>query len=97
MSILLDVLELNWSETSEEFIQKKLREIDLIIAADVIYDNSLFDALLTTVKLLFDHCDKCDRFVLANAVRSPETEQEFLAKLGKLLLWEIIRIVLISN
>lgn len=79
-----DVLRLDWSETSKEVIEQNLREIDFIIAADVIYDNSLFDSLLTTVKLLFDHCVNCDKLLLANAVRSPDTEQEFLTKLGNL-------------
>lgn len=77
-----DVLNLNWSETNEEFIKQHLKEIDVIVAADVIYDNSLFDPLLTTVRMLFDHCANCGRFILVNAVRNPETEREFLTKLG---------------
>lgn len=84
MSLFPDVLRLDWSETNKEIIEQNLKEIDLIIAADVIYDNSLFDSLLTTVNLLFNHCVKCDKLLLANAVRSPDTEQEFLTKLGNL-------------
>lgn len=75
-------MKLDWSETNKEFIEKDLRKIDLIIAADVIYDDSLFNSLLTTLRLLFDHCKKCERFLLVNAVRNPKTELEFLGRLG---------------
>lgn len=78
-----EVLNLDWSQTSEEYIKTHLKDTEIIIAADVIYDNTLFDSLLTTLRMLFDHCTKCTKFMLVNAVRNPETEQEFLTKLSK--------------
>lgn len=80
--LLLDIIKLDWSETSEGLIKNDLKDVDLIIAADIIYDSSLFDSLLTTLRMIFNHCDNCDRFVLVNAVRNPETELEFLTMLG---------------
>lgn len=76
---------MDWSETNKEFIEENLKATDLIIAADIIYDDSLFSSLLSTLRMLFDHCEKCERFLLVNAVRNPETEQEFLGKLGNYL------------
>lgn len=84
LSLFPDVMKLDWTDLDTERIRRHCKELDLIIAADVIYDNSLFDALLSTVRMLFDCCDNCNRFILVNAVRNPETEQEFLTKLGKL-------------
>lgn len=79
-----DVIKLDWSEANESFIQNHSHEIDLIVGADIIYDDSLFDSLLTTIRLLFNHCEKCEKFILINAIRNPQTEQTFLKKLCKL-------------
>lgn len=78
-------MKLDWSETSKEIIEQNFKNTDIIIAADIIYDNSLFDSLLTTLRMLFDYCDNCEKFMLVNALRNPETEQEFLRKLGEFL------------
>lgn len=80
---ILDVTKLDWSRNDADFVRNHFNDVDLIIAADVIYDSSLFDALLSTVRMLFNCCDNCNQFMLVNAVRNPETEHEFLAKLGK--------------
>lgn len=77
-------MKLDWTQKDTAFIRTHFKEVDLIFAADVIYDSSLFDALLSTIRLLFDCCDNCNKFMLVNAVRNPETEQEFLRKLGKI-------------
>lgn len=74
---------MDWTQDDTTFVRTHFKDVDLILAADVIYDSSLFDALLSTVRMLFDCCDNCNRFMLANAVRNPETEHEFLEKLGK--------------
>lgn len=74
---------MDWTQKDTDLVRTNFKEVDLIIAADVIYDSSLFDALLSTIRMLFDCCDNCDKFMLVNAVRNPETEREFLAKLGK--------------
>lgn len=82
-SILIpDVIKLDWSDSNKDYIQSHLSKIDLIIGADIIYDDSLFDSLLSTIKQLFDYCDKCEKFMLMNAIRNPQTEQAFLTKLG---------------
>lgn len=75
-------MKLDWSTTTVDFIKENLRHTEIIIAADVIYDNTLFESLLTTVQMLLDSCDNCTQFMLVNAVRNEDTEQEFLTKLG---------------
>lgn len=79
-----DVVKLDWTNEDTEFVRTHFMDVDLIIAADVIYDNTLFDALLSTIRMLFDCSDNCNKFMLVNAVRNPETEHEFLRKLGKI-------------
>lgn len=84
ISRISDIVKLDWTERDTTFIRTHFKEVDLILAADVIYDSSLFDALLSTIRMLFDCCDNCNKFMLVNAVRNPETEQEFLRKLGRM-------------
>lgn len=74
---------MDWMESSKEYIGQYFKQTELIVAADIIYDDTLFDSLLTTLRMLFNHCDNVSRFVLVNAVRNPDTEAQFLRMLGK--------------
>lgn len=64
--------------------QNSLNAFDLIVAADVIFDNSLFRPLCQTLTSLFNRCKNCKQFLLVNAVRNINTKQEFLDLLRKL-------------
>lgn len=79
----IGVEKLDWSLDNSEFIKNYLSDTDLVIAADIIYDNTLFHWLLSTLKNLLEHCKNISRFLLVNAVRNPDTEQEFLNSLRK--------------
>lgn len=83
-----EIVNLDWLSKDEYFIQENFSETELIIAADIIYDNSLFDALLTTVGLIFKHSPRCEKFILVNAVRNPDTEREFLDMLCEIFIWK---------
>lgn len=76
-------MDLDWLSKDEYFILENFSETELIIAADIIYDNSLFDALLSTVASIFKHSPRCEKFILVNAVRNPKTEREFLDMFGE--------------
>lgn len=80
-----EIVPLDWMTDNSKYVIDHLIETNLIIGADIIYDNSLFNDLLTTVKCLFDHCTNLTEFLLMNAVRNVETEKEFLGLLGKVL------------
>lgn len=78
-----EVAKLDWSLDNTELIRSSLSDVDLIIASDIIYDNTLFHLLLSTLQNLFEYCKNISRFLLINAVRNPDTEQEFLNSLRK--------------
>lgn len=77
-------MDLDWLSEDEYFILENFSETELIIAADIIYDNSLFEALLITVASIFKHSPHCEKFILVNAVRNPDSEREFLDMLGEI-------------
>lgn len=84
-----EIVNLDWLSEDECFIIENFSETELIIAADIIYDNSLFEALLTTVVSIFKHSPRCEKFILVNAVRNPDTEREFLDMLGEIFILNV--------
>ncbi|RZB39017.1 protein FAM86D, partial [Asbolus verrucosus] len=58
-------------------ICQKLGHVDLIIAADVIYDASIFNSLICAVNCFFKNCG-ADQFILSCTERNTETLSEFL-------------------
>lgn len=75
---------IDWNAPLDESI-KDLNRFDMIVAADVIFDNSLFRPLCQTLTSLFHRSKHCKQFLLVNAVRNPDTEREFLELLGATL------------
>lgn len=82
--LISEIVDFDWLSEDEYFILENFSETELIIAADIIYDNSLFEALLTTVASIFKHSPRCEKFILVNAVRNPNTERLFLDMLGEI-------------
>lgn len=86
--VLVKTMNVNWvsiadEEPNMEFLQQlNTTPPSLIIAADVIYDNTLFQALCETLDLIFRTCKNECTFILANAVRNENTQKEFFDILG---------------
>lgn len=78
-STVLEVLNLPWEQVDEEFYKE--RAVDVILAADVVFDSSLFSPLLKCVKCFFIVCEKTE-MVLACTERNKKTLEVFLQLLG---------------
>lgn len=70
------VLSLNWETITPEFCEK-LGRVNKIVAADVVYDQTIFKPLLNTVNLLFKYC-KVEHFILSCTVRNEDTFKKFI-------------------
>lgn len=76
--------ELDWFDPT--FVDDdQFRLPDLIIAADVIYDSSLFHALCQTIDRIFTKCQNQCKMLLVNAVRNEKTQIEFFDLLSECL------------
>lgn len=75
----LEVLNLPWELVNLE--SKIIKEVDVILAADVVYDSSLFDSLCDAIRcfLLYGRCKKV---YLACTERNRDTLLDFLCHLG---------------
>ncbi|XP_015111438.1 protein-lysine N-methyltransferase EEF2KMT [Diachasma alloeum] len=73
-----EIIDLPW-ENIDENLGNRL-DVDLVIAADVIYDKSLFPSLINGLKILISsgHCFG----VIAMTVRNEETISEFFQQLN---------------
>lgn len=85
----MNVLKVDWIKIAEDEdgagFSKYFQTIkpNLIVAADVIYDNSLFQPLCQTLDFIFRQCNNQCIFILVNAVRNENTLNEFFTILGK--------------
>ncbi|XP_016998270.2 protein-lysine N-methyltransferase EEF2KMT [Drosophila takahashii] len=73
--------QLNWDAVSE-FPWHAHPEPDLLLAADVIYDDSQFDALLSALDFLYTRRGKGLETLLASTVRNVDTLHKFMTQLG---------------
>ena len=75
----LGILNLAWEDiidNQDELLEKC--KINMIIAADVVYDSSIFEALVSCLKILFKiYCDSSLQFILSQTIRNKETFNEF--------------------
>jgi predicted nicotinamide N-methyase len=83
----VSVLNLAWEDISPEFCQR-LGHVDQIVAADVVYDNSLFKPLVSAVDNLFNYCGT-EQFILSCTERNGETLNAFIQLLGLLVKYHI--------
>lgn len=79
--VQLSVLNLPWEEV-DDGVCKELGRIDLILAADVVYDSGLFKPLIGALKNISKTCEVED-IVFACTERNPETLERFLQEIGK--------------
>eukprot|EP00099_Drosophila_melanogaster_P017396 NP_573368.2 uncharacterized protein Dmel_CG7889 [Drosophila melanogaster] len=73
--------QLNWAAVSE-FPWDSHAKTDLLIAADVIYDDSQFDALLGAMDYLYSRRGGGLETLLASTVRNVDTLHKFMTQLG---------------
>lgn len=75
----IGVLNLPWEDIIDN--QKELSEkckINQILAADIVYDSSIFEALISCLKILFKiYCDSSLQFILSQTIRNQETFNDF--------------------
>ena len=75
----MGILNLAWEdiiENQKELIRKC--KINMILAADIVYDTSIFKALVSCLKILFNlYCDSTLQFILSQTIRNRETFNEF--------------------
>lgn len=88
MTNIIGARKLDWDDALDDSINllENIPLPDLLIAADIIYDDTLFTGLCRTVDSIFSTCgDKCS-LILVNAVRNEETQRKFFEELGKYIL-----------
>uniref|UniRef100_A0A6P7G9R3 Protein-lysine N-methyltransferase EEF2KMT-like n=1 Tax=Diabrotica virgifera virgifera TaxID=50390 RepID=A0A6P7G9R3_DIAVI len=72
----ISILNLPWENITPS-ICKDLGVIEKVIAADIIYDNDLFQSLINAMKGLKEYCG-VEEFIFACTERNSETLEEFL-------------------
>ncbi|XP_057652196.1 protein-lysine N-methyltransferase EEF2KMT [Diorhabda carinulata] len=77
----IQVLNLPWEKVSSD-ICEELGTIHKVIAADIIYDDFLFEPLVTTLKCLKENCS-VEEFIFACTERNPVTLEKFLELISK--------------
>ena len=78
----IGAMNLDWEFAAESQLEQ-LIEPDVIIGADIVYDNRLFPALLATLNYVFELRRNECKFVLSCTERNPNTLKEFLDLLSK--------------
>lgn len=56
---------------------------NIIIASDVVYDDTLFKPFCQTIDYIFENALPSCQLILAATVRNPETLETFLNEIGK--------------
>ncbi|KAG5670606.1 hypothetical protein PVAND_000856 [Polypedilum vanderplanki] len=79
----IGILNIPW-ENAEEMSEElsKICQPDIILAADIIYDSSIFNALLNCLNVLFKNFSNIE-FILSQTIRNNETFEEFTKILRK--------------
>lgn len=75
----IGILNLPWEDiegNQSELLHKC--HIDTILAADVVYDSTIFESLIKCLKILFKiYCDSSLQFILSQTIRNHETFDNF--------------------
>lgn len=83
----VEVLHFNWEDIDS--LDLKSMKIDLVIAADILYDNRTFDSLASCLKKFLN--STVEYVILAATVRNETTVSEFLNKLGRLIVFYFLK------
>ncbi|ALC50019.1 CG7889 [Drosophila busckii] len=73
--------QLNWAQISE-FNWQAYAAFDLLLAADVIYDDTQFEALLSAMEYIFERHENNLQMLLASTVRNVDTLHNFMQQLA---------------
>lgn len=74
----LGVLNMPWEDIDKlEDELRSLGKLDVLLASDVVYDDSLFDALISCIAKLFSISNSTPTFYLSQTIRNPETFDKF--------------------
>lgn len=90
--IYVDILE--WDNYKESRVFDNIQP-DIVMAADVVYDNTLFQPLCSTVDYIFKQKNDECIFILACTMRNEETFNEFTQILGTIFMFLGIKLKLI--
>lgn len=89
-TLIIGVIDIDWHSVGDsEYCTDLFLNIarpDLIVASDIVYDNTLFRPLCQTIDYIFKQCQNKCRMILANAVRNEDTQMEFLSMLGRFII-----------
>lgn len=72
---------LDWENIRQSTIMEKIVP-DIILAADVVYDSSLFVPLCHTLDFIFTKCENKCTFILTCTVRNDDTLNDFIRLMG---------------
>jgi protein-lysine N-methyltransferase EEF2KMT len=72
------VLNLPWEDVDKHKEELKSCKFDVILAADVVYDDSIFDALTKCIRELYNISGPNLVFLLSQTVRNPDTFTKFV-------------------
>ena len=74
----IGVIELPWEEVDKNEVElRKFCKPNILLASDVVYDDSIFDALMKCVNKLFELFGKSLTFFLSQTIRNEETFIKF--------------------
>ncbi|UJR15261.1 hypothetical protein I4U23_002216 [Adineta vaga] len=76
----ITIQELDWNHYSTETINSDT--YDMVLAADVVYDPSVIENLVKTIRILLQN-NKASCAYIANAIRNESTYEQFRATLRK--------------
>lgn len=79
-TLYTDIQMLDWYKSDESELVNSFIP-DVLIAADIIYDSTLFEPLSRTIERFFDKSKNC-KLYMACTVRNENTIDEFLNILG---------------
>ncbi|KAI4462237.1 hepatocellular carcinoma-associated antigen [Holotrichia oblita] len=76
----VDVINLSWENVQSQ--SDDFKDIEIVLAADVVYDSSLFDCLYDALKCFLSN-GRCEEVYMSCTERNLKTLAEFLAGLEK--------------
>ncbi|XP_060559823.1 putative uncharacterized protein DDB_G0277003 [Ruditapes philippinarum] len=76
----IQLAKLDWENITDKLVEK-LAVSDVILAADVVYDNRIIPALVSVLKMFLGRRSTCSAYV-ASTIRNEDTRDQFLVSLN---------------
>ena len=80
---LVSIAELDWESVDPEQIGKCFGDVNVVLAADVVYDTSIIPSLVKVLDILVELPQQPTVYI-ASTIRNEATKEKFLAALGKI-------------